>query len=164
MPVKVWGVTFLSMTQRKLDFLSRRVVRATMLVSIDANERQVSGHLPNEYSLDNGQFRFPAGYWESYFVNGKEYNTEGNRSLEKQKEFIAKDLTEEGFTNEEIEEFITEIETREGRIMLLTSEASNKWLRYHPELEKEALCLLGEIKNELQNETKREFKNEMKMK
>jgi hypothetical protein len=152
------------MTERKLDFLSRRQVRATMLISIDANEPLVAGHLPEDYLLDNGVFRFPAGYWESYFVNGKEYNAEGNRSLEEQKELIAKDLTEEGFTNAEIKEFITEIETREGRPMVLTPEASNKWLSYHPEFEKEALRLLGEIKNEIQSETKSEFGRQMKKK
>ena len=152
------------MKKRTLDFLFRRPVRVTMLVSIDANERQVSTRLPDDFLLDNGKFRFPAGFWESYFVNGKEYNTEGDRTLDEQKELIAKDLTEEGFTSEEIEEFVTEIETREGWPMLLTPESSNKWLRYHPEFEQEALRLLGEIKNEIQGETKRENRGGMKKK
>lgn len=114
--------------------------------------------------LDNGKFRFPAGYWESYFVNGKEYNAEGNRTPDDQRELITKDLTEEGFSQEEAEEFTAEIETKEGRPMLLTSEASNKWLRYHPEFETEALRLLGEIKKGIQSETTREIKGGMKKK
>jgi hypothetical protein len=112
--------------------------------------------------LDNGKFRFPAGYWESYFVNGKEYNTEGNRTIEEQQELIAKDLADEGFTQEEINEFMAEIETKEGRPMLLTPEASNKWLKYHPELETEVLRLLGEIKNKIKSETRTELRRGMK--
>ncbi len=57
-----------------------------------------------------------------------------------------------------------EIETEEGRPMRLTPEASNKWLRHHPEYEKEALGLIGEIKNEIQSETKKEFRSRMKKK
>jgi hypothetical protein len=150
------------MTERKLDFLSRKQVQAIILVSIDVNERLVANRLPEEYWLDNGTFRFPAGYLASYFVNGKEYNADGNRTLEEQRELIAKDLEEEGFDREEAEEFIAKIETREGRQMLLTLEASNKWLKYHPEFEKEALRLLCEIKSELQSEKKTEFGREMK--
>lgn len=152
------------MKEQKLDFLSRRAVCATILISIDANERLVAGHLPDDYLLDNGMFRFPAGYWESYFVNGKEYNAEGDRTIEEQKELIAKDLSEEGFSKEEVEEFITEIETREGRPMLLTPDASNKWLKYHREFEQEALRLLVEIKNETQSEARTKFGREMKKK
>lgn len=146
------------MKERSLDFFSRRAVRATILVSIDADERLVSSRLPEGYLLDNGTFRFPAGYWESYFVNGKEYNVEGDRTSEEQRERIAKDLSEEGFGQEEIREFIEEIETREDRPMLLSLDASNKWLGYHPEFEREALRLLREIKNEASKELVRGMK------
>ncbi len=95
-------------------------------------------------------------------MNGKEYNTEGNRTLDEQRELIAKDLSEENFSTKEVEEYIAEIETREGRPMLLTPEASNNWLKYHPEFETEALRLLGEIKNEIQGETRREIRGGMK--
>jgi len=152
------------MTQRKLDFLSRRPVQAMMLVSIDVNEPLVANRLPEGYLLDNGKFRFPAGYWESYFVNGKEYNVDGNRTLDEQRDLIAKDLLEEGFSKEEVEEFIAGIETREGRPMLLTPEASDKWLKYHPEFETVALRLLGEIKKEIQSETGMEIRGGMKKK
>lgn len=132
--------------ERKLDFLSRRAVRAMIIIQTDEDDRKIASRLPSEYLFENGLFRFPAGYWESYFVNGKEYNVEGNRTLKEQQNLIAKDLSEEGFAKEEIEEFISGIETHEERPMLLTPETSNKWLRYHPEFEKEALRLLGEIK------------------
>jgi hypothetical protein len=148
--------------ERKLDFLSRRPVRAMIIIQTDKNDQKIAGRLPSEYLLENGLFRFPAGYWESYFVNGREYNVEGNRSLKEQQELITKDLSEEGFTKEEIEEFILEIETREGRPMLLTLETSNKWLRYHPEFEKEALRLLGKIKNEIQGERESELTKHFK--
>jgi len=152
------------MPKRKLDFLSRRSVQAIILISLDVNEPLVADRLPEGYLLDNGKFRFPAGYWESYCANGKEYNAEGNRTLDEQRELIAKDLSEEGFSTEEAEKFMVEIETREGRPMLLTPESSNKWLKYHPEFETEALCLLGEIKNELQSELKTELGRGMKKK
>jgi len=150
------------MKQRKLDFLSHRPVRATIMIATNANEYLIDKHLPEGYLLNNGVFRFPAGYWESYFVNGKEYNAEGNRSLDEQHELIVKDLTNEGFDQEEIQELMEEIETQEGRQMLLTLDASNKWLRYHPEFEKNALHLLGEVKNEVQSETKNEIRGRIK--
>mgnify|MGYP001564907501 CR=1 FL=1 len=129
-----------------------------MLISTDTNEQLIAGRLPDGYLLENGIFRFPAGYWESYFVNGKEYNVEGNRSLEEQKELIGKDLLQEGFTKEDTEEFIAKIETKEGRPMLLTLETSNTWLRYHPEFEQEALHLIEEIQSEVRAELGREMK------
>jgi len=141
------------MRERKLDFLFRRPVRATILVSTNSSERQIADRLPDEYLFENGQFRFPAGYWESYFVNGKEYNAEGNRSLEEQKELITKDLSADGFTSKEVDEFVAGIEIKEGRPVLLTFEASNKWLRCHPEIEKEALRFLDKIKSKIQSET-----------
>ena len=150
------------MKKRKPDFLYRRPVRVTTLISINLSEPLVASRLPEEYLLDNGRFRFPAGYWESYFVNGKEYNVEGNRTVEEQRELIAKDLAGEDFSQDEIDEFITDIETEEGRPMLLTPEASNKWLKYHPEYEREAFQLLKEIINELRSEIKTEPGHGMK--
>lgn len=150
------------MTQRKLDFLSRRPVQATIPISLDISESLVASRLPEGYLLENGIFRFPAGYWESYFVDGKEYNVEGNRTIEEQRDLIANDLAKEGFTREEIDEFIAGIETREERPMILTLEASSKWLKYHPEFEAEALSLLVEIKKEVQGETSKEIRGRMK--
>ncbi len=152
------------MKQRKLDFLSRRPVRATIIISVGANKCLIEKHLPENYLLDNGVFRFPAGHWENYFVDGKMYNAEGNHSLEEQKKLISKDLIEKGFTNKEIEKIIQKIEIEEGCPMLLTPEASNKWLRYHPKFEKEAIHILGKIKNEIQNETKTEVRYGMRKK
>ncbi len=135
-----------------MDFLSRRPVRAVMLLAFDVNERSAANRLSEGYVLDNGLFRFPAGYSESYFVNGKEYNAEGNRSLDEQKALIAGDMMKEGFSENEVAEFIKGIEIVEGRPMLLTADGSNRWLKYHPEFEKEALGLLGEIRKEVLNE------------
>lgn len=150
------------MKERKLDFLSRRAVRVTMLITLDVNERTVDGRLPDGYSLDDGIFRFPAGYWESYFVNGKEYNIDGDRTREKQEELITKDLTEKGFSKKEIDEYIAEIGTEEGESMSLASDASNKWLQFHPEFRQEALRLIGEIKKEIQSEVKTELGRNIK--
>ena len=139
-----------------MDFLSRRPVRAVMLLAFDVNERSAANRLSEGYVLDNGLFRFPAGYSESYFVNGKEYNAEGNRSLDEQKALIAGDMMKEGFSENEVAEFIKGIEIVEGRPMLLTADGSNRWLKYHPEFEKEALGLLGEIRKEVLNEVNTE--------
>lgn len=149
------------MAEKKLDFLSRRPVQAVIMISLDTSETLAASRLPEGYFLDNGIFRFPAGYWESYFVNGKEYNADGNRTTAEQQELITKDLTEEGFGPKEIEEFIAEIETKEGLQMSLTPDASNSWLKYHPEFETEALHLLSEIKKEVQNEAGRDFRGGM---
>ncbi len=81
-----------------MDFLSRRRVLPAIVISVDANEYLIDKRLPEGYILSNGLFRFPAGYWENYFVNGKMYNPEGDRSLDEQRELIARDLSEEGFT------------------------------------------------------------------
>ncbi|MFH1142613.1 MAG: hypothetical protein ABIH67_00240 [Candidatus Uhrbacteria bacterium] len=144
------------MKKHNPDYLSRRPVYAIILASIDANEHLVSKQMPEGYWFSNGTFRFPAGVWESYFINGKEYNAEGNRTLEEQKELMAIDLAEEEFNQEEVAEFIAEIEVREGQRKLLTPEASNKWLKHHPEFERDALRLLDRIKNEVQSEMTRE--------
>ena len=80
-----------------MDFLSRRPVRATMMIAIDKDERGVAERLPEFFLLANGVYRFSAGVWESYFVNGKEYNVDGNRSLAEQRQLILQDLSAEGF-------------------------------------------------------------------
>lgn len=146
------------MKKNKLDFLSRRPVRAIIIISLDTHEYSVARRLPDGYTFDNGAFQFPAGYWESYTVAGRDYNVEGNLTLEEQQSKIIKDLMEEGFTQEEAREFIFQIDTREGRPMYLTPEASNRWLRYHPEFETEALQVISDIVRGLQHETGREIR------
>ena len=144
------------MKKRKVDFLSRRPVRVIILANSSGNNRAVAGRLPEDYIFEDGKFNFPAGFWESYFVNGKEYNVDGNRSLEQQKELIIQDLAEEGFKQEEAEEFINALETQEGNRMLLNFDASYKWLKLYPEFKNEAITKLHEAEAEVKKEGERE--------
>lgn len=135
-----------------LDVLRRSQVQAlTVLTHIPPwEEDMVARKLPEPYLFDGGHFRFPAGLWESYIVNGKEYNVDGNRTLEEQKELIIHDLLQEGFTQEEASEFIDTIEVKESGDMRLSFDASYKWLKQHPEFEREAMKKLkeAEVKKE----------------
>lgn len=140
------------MKQRKVDFLSRRPVQAIMLTNCSGNNRAVASRLPVDYIFENGKFNFPAGFWESYFVNGKEYNVDGNRSLEQQKELIIQDLAGEGFDSEEAKEFINALEIKEGSRKLLNYEWSMIWLELHPEFEREAIKKLKEAEAEFKKE------------
>lgn len=132
------------MKPRKVDFLSRRPMRAVMLVSSAEHEYAVARKLPQDYIYEDWKFYFPAGFWESYFVNDKEYNIDGNRSLEEQKELIIQDLAKEGFKQAEAEEFINALETHEGSNMLLNFDESYRWLKRHPEFKNEAMQKLHE--------------------
>lgn len=116
----------------------------------------IARRLPAEHIYDNGLYRFPAGVWESYFVNGKEYNYDGDRSLEEQKRLIAQDLALEGFQPEEIEEYISLIETKEGLPMVMNFEASLQWLKRHPEFKEQAMQILNEAKNKIASERESE--------
>lgn len=141
------------MKTRKKDFLSRRPVRAEILIALDGNERSIAGKLPENYLFDNGVVQFPAGFWESYFVNGKEYNVDGDRTLEEQRELIIQDLAQEGFNKEEAKEFINAIETEEKSLLRLDFTNSNRWLHYHPEFEHEAMKKLKEAAVEVKKES-----------
>jgi len=132
-----------------MDYLSRRHVRATILVSLFPNEKVIAAKLPNDYVLENGKLLFFAGYWETYFVDGKEYNPDGDRTVEEQRLLIRADLQQAGMTDSESDEFINGLEVVEGRPRLLTFESSNKWLKYHPGFEHEALKVLEEARRSL---------------
>ncbi len=112
----------------------------------------IGERLPKEYLYENGLYRFPAGVWESYFVNGKEYNYDGGRSLEEQKTLIAQDLAHEGFEAQEIEEYIGIMEVKEGSSMMLGFDESLQWLKRHPEFREQALKVLNEAKSEIASE------------
>jgi hypothetical protein len=139
-------------------YLLRRPVRALIVVSTDAQENVLAAHLPEGYLLAGGLFRFPAGYWESYFVDGKEYNYDGTRPLDEQRLLIARDLSEEGFEEKDITYFIDNIPVREGNLMLLEVEASSKWLRLHPDYKLAAEDVLSEVRKSVRTEPARELK------
>ncbi|KKR07438.1 MAG: hypothetical protein UT32_C0011G0006 [Parcubacteria group bacterium GW2011_GWC2_39_14] len=150
LPNKYFRLIFMTTTQR--DFLSRRPVNATIILSMNVNSFDISSKLPKGFFYDDGQFSFPAGFWESYRVNGKEYNVDGNRTVDQQKELILADLLTAGFSQNEANDFITALEVKEAQTMHLTFDASNKWLRNHLEQEESAMRILNEAKNEVQNE------------
>jgi hypothetical protein len=129
-----------------------------IVVSTDAQENVLAAHLPEGYLLAGGLFRFPAGYWESYFVDGKEYNYDGTRPLDEQRLLIARDLSEEGFEEKDITYFIDNIPVREGNLMLLEVEASSKWLRLHPDYKLAAEDVLSEVRKSVRTEPARELK------
>lgn len=138
--------------------LLRSPVRAISIVAIDIQEKAIANKLPEDYTLAGGVLRFPAGYWETYFVDGKEYNYDGTRSLEEQKKLIAKDLLEEGFDEKDIDHFIDQIPVKEGYPMLLEMEASLRWLRQHPEYEQKAFDALSEARRAVKGELGSELK------
>ena len=70
----------------KFDYLMRRKVHAITFHDAPVSALQVRELLPTGYLYDgDGKFRFPAGYQESYVVDGKDYNFDSEKSLEEQK-------------------------------------------------------------------------------
>ncbi|MFH0779483.1 MAG: hypothetical protein V1928_01355 [Parcubacteria group bacterium] len=149
------------MGKSKLEFVWRRPVAALIHLTPEANGNSIAAKLPEGYVYENGAFRFPAGVWTSYFVNGKEYNVDGGRSIEEQKESIVEDLQADGFSREEALEFIDNIEITNTNSKRLNNAESDKWLKTHPEFEVEAIKKLDEARvearKELQKETGRQF-------
>jgi len=155
------------MKQQKKDILARRPVIAQIIVSgtDDHLDAYINKHLPEGFIRSGRVFQFPASYQESYSINGKDYNFQGNRSLEEQRTMIESDLAEEGFIRDEIQEFLQEIEIETSKMpTYLSLESSKQWLQDHPEFKQEALRLLGEIKNEIRNEATKEIRGVMKKK
>lgn len=150
------------MKARIRDFLYRQPVRVITLANSSENELVVASRLPEDYIFEDGKFYFPAGFWEGYIVNGKDYNVDGNRSLEEQRVLIIQDLAEEGFNSEEANEFIGALETQEWRKMLLSFDESYKWLKVHPEFKNTAMQKLHEaeawVKKERESESGRRGK------
>ena len=144
------------MTIRKLDFLSRRQVHAQIFLTFDEHAQRIAQRLPEGYVYDHGLYRFPAGFLESYVVNAKEYNVDGSRSLEEQRALIAQDLEREGFSRDEIEDLIGEMEIKEGRPLMLDYTASKPWLKRHPEFRDQAMQVLVEVKKEVLSEVQSE--------
>ena len=137
---------------KERDYLSRALVSVTTLDGGDANEYAIQQRLPKGYILEGRLFVFPAGYWESYRINGKDYNGCGDRPLAEQRELAVKDLEQAGFSTQEANEYITGLVIKEGVPHHLSYEASIKWLQAHPEAETEARRVLNEAKNQLQTE------------
>jgi len=102
---------------------------------------------------------------ESYRINNKDYNFNGDRSLEEQKKLIETDLIAEGFAVDEIQEFLRDIEIETSEMPICFSlDASRKWLREHPKYEQEALRMLDKIKKELNSESSGEIRSQIKKK
>lgn len=155
------------MKQQKKDFLSRRPVIAQIIVSgeDDHLDEYINERLPEGFIQSGRTFQFPAGYQESYLINGKDYNFQGDRSLGEQRVMVESDLAKEGFTRDEIQAFLQEIEIKTSKMpTYLSLESSKQWLQDHPEFKQEALRLLGEIKNEIRNDATREIRGGMKKK
>lgn len=149
------------MKHKKRDFLSRRPIFAQILVSDrdDHLNGVINERLPEGYIRSGRTFQFPAGYQESYLINGKDYNFQGDRSVEEQRALIETDLLTEGFSKAETDEFLQEIETEISTVpTYLSLDTSRKWLQANPHFAQDALQLLGEIKNEIQHESRSEIK------
>lgn len=139
-----------------MEFVWQRPVFAIIHLTPEKNGNSIAAKLPEGYFYENGAFRFPAGVWTSYFVNGKEYNVDGSRSIEEQKELIIEDLKADGFSRDEALEFIGNIETTNTKKIILDNIGSDKWLKIHPESEIEALQKLDEARAEARKETQGE--------
>jgi hypothetical protein len=144
------------------DYLSRRPVVGVLFWAMEEDERKIAERLPKEYFFDDGIFRFPAGLWESYFIDGKDYNPDGDTSLESQKESIVADLVKEGFGIDEANEFIQKIQVKEGTPMRLEYDASLRWLKHHKEFQETATKKLKEVVQELRKESGSEPGRRMK--
>ncbi|MFA5069983.1 MAG: hypothetical protein WC528_01765 [Patescibacteria group bacterium] len=140
------------MPEKERDFLVRKPIRVSIIMNVDVSDWALKDKLPEGYICGGGVFSFPAGYRESYIVNGKEYNCEGNLSLEEQRADITHDLTEGGFSLQEAEEYMVNLKTVEWSVSYLNYDASQKWLELHPEFEDEAMKILKEAINELKAE------------
>ncbi len=142
------------MGKNKSFYLYRRPVQALVLRPLPSSEDEylISQRMPEGYSYSDAMYRFPAGYRESCIIDYKDYNYDGSHSLEKQKEFILKDFTDEGFMPEEVQELIDNLEVKEGDTLSLGYDESIKWLKLHPEFESEAGQIFSKIRNEVQAE------------
>lgn len=145
------GLLLIYMPQiKELDFLRRRPVQAMLNVGSMPGEQRISGLLPRNWYLENGFLRFPAGYEESYFVNGVEYNVDGSRNTDEQRESIRETLIREGFEPEEADDFIAKIPERESPKKILSLDESYRWLEQHPECEQSAREAVSRTRAELE--------------
>ena len=157
----------MKLKQQKKDYLHRQPVLAQVVMS--SNEEHlddlINERLPEHHIRSGKIFQFPAGYLKSYRINNKDYNFRGDRSLEEQKELIETDLMAESFTEDEIQEFLQEIEIETSEMpAYLSLDDSRKWLKEHPKYEQEALRLLDEVKRGLHNERSGEIRSQIKKK
>ena len=140
------------------DYIKRKPIRVQSLClpSEIENEHTIRHQLPSEYLYENGILSFPAGFLESYIIDGKDYNYDENYSLDEQKELVLKDLVKEGYKLEEAEELIDKIEIKEGNANLLNFDKSLAWLELHPKFRRDALQLLNEARINAQTENQSE--------
>lgn len=146
---------------KELDYLYRRPITVSIILSpseVGDYEYAVSKRLPENYTLEGGRFSFPAGNWDSYIIQGKEYNMDGNLSLEEQRELIKKDFAVNGFSEQEASDFISQLKTKESVGSRLNWDASRKWLEHNSEFQHEALRILSKTRSEVETEVKSEIK------
>jgi hypothetical protein len=137
-----------------LDYIETRRVFVTIPnPTTDIHEHLIHNFLPVDYSFKDGNFTFPVETQETYIVNGKNYNPDGHKTPEKQREELVKDLEDACFETNDIFEIIDGIKRVEREEIYLDRKASKEWIDAHPLLVVEALNELKKYREEVNRYT-----------